>query len=162
MDSAGTITTRYSINMNRDNSNADSGIFNPNCSTDITYRNAAASTRHQQIRCSHEDHRQLHSQKTCVNSIIQPNYEPQLIDLHLLFTDLYVVQQYQSPEPDSDPIPLVYCKDTSALLQRLAELHRRQVRIIYHSCDAGGGFTKFYQSIEFETPPTDNISDQAR
>jgi len=71
---------------------------------------------------------------------------------------------YQPPAADSVAVPLVICSDTTTLLRRLADYHRRQVRIVHHGCDSGKGFLKFNQTLEFETPPLSDIaiSDQAR
>ena len=100
---------------------------------------------------------------TQVNRIIEPNYEPHLIDLHTVFTDIYHVVQYQPPDADSATVPIVMCSDTSTLLRRLAEYHRREVRVVHHGCDSGKGFLKLHQTVEFETPPLeDAVSDQAR
>ena len=101
--------------------------------------------------------------KTQVNRIIEPNYEPHLIDLHTLFTDIYHTIQYQPPDVDAASVPLVLCMDISALLRRLTDYHRREVRIVHHGCDSGKGFLKFNQTLEFETPPLeDAVSDQGR
>ena len=77
---------------------------------------------------------------TQVNRIIEPNYEPHLIDLHTIFRDIYEVITYQPPAADSAGVPLVICSDTSMLLRRLAEYHRREVRIVHHGCDFGKDF----------------------
>ena len=73
---------------------------------------------------------------TKVTRLIEPNYEPFLQQLHQLFTDLYAVTDYQPPG-DAPSIPVVYCTDTAALLQRLQVLHQRDVKIVNHGADAG-------------------------
>lgn len=94
--------------------------------------------------------------KTATPHIIESKYETALTNQHELFTDLYQLSHYQPPEADASHIPMVFCTDTTALLRRVAALHHRTVRQVHHGVDAGGGFTKFAQTIEFE-PSADDI-----
>ena len=74
---------------------------------------------------------------TGVNRIIEPNYEPYLVQLHRIFSGLFTVTTYTSPDADNISVPLAYCYDTSSLINRLQSLQGRSARVVHHGVDAG-------------------------
>jgi len=75
--------------------------------------------------------------KNTIANAIAPLYEKALTDQHDMFTDLYDTITYTPPTADADPIPLVICNDTKALLRRIESHHNRTVRLVKHGVDAG-------------------------
>ena len=73
---------------------------------------------------------------THVPRLIEPNYEQFLTQLPKVLADIYTITDYR-PDANSDPVPLIYCSDTSELLHRLQILHHRVIKIVHNSVDSG-------------------------
>ena len=57
----------------------------------------------------------------------------------------------------------MFCNNTAALFDLIADQHGRQIRAVHHGVDAGKGFVKFDLTMEFETKADNSdISDQSR
>ena len=82
-------------------------------------------------------------QKTCSPSIIEPNFELKQKQNHHILDGLFEATTIVPRIPLS-PKPLIFCSNTPALLDLLAEKHGRQIRSIHHGVDSGQGFLKIY------------------